>query len=284
MNVSLPQKTPTYRAWVQEAAKKLSAEGISSARLDAEIILAHTIRKNRTYVHAHNDERLDIRQLEIADARLTLRLERTPIAYIIGHKEFYGRSFKVTPATLIPRPESETIITLLKEIVENQPPSLLATPQRLIDIGTGSGCLGITAKLELPTLRVTLADISNHALKVAESNAQALGGDVDILHSDLLESYPFSPHYIIANLPYVDHSWELSPETQYEPELALFASDNGLQLINKLVEEASTRLASNGYLFLEADPRQHQAIVMSAKDHHFSVHATDGFIIVLQKT
>jgi len=283
MSVNLPQKTPTYRAWLLGASKLLSDAGIESALLDAEIILAHTLRKNRTYIHAHDDDMLDSRQLEIADARLDLRRERTPIAYIIGHKEFYGRSFKVTPATLIPRPESETIITVLKEIVENQPQKLFDVPQRLVDVGTGSGCLGITAKLEIPKLQVTLADVSHHALKVAENNAKSLDADVDILHSDLLEAYSFSPICIVANLPYVDQSWDRSPETQYEPEIALFAEEDGLHLINKLIEEAETRLVPQGYLILEADTRQHHTIITFAKKHHFEIEKTDGFILALQK-
>jgi len=282
--VNSQQKMPAYRQWLQRASKKLTSVGIASALLDAEIILAHTIRKNRTYIHAHDEDLLDPRQYDIAEARLALRLERTPIAYIIGHKEFYSRSFKVTPATLIPRPESELIIELLKKIVAAEPQSLFNTPQHLVDVGTGSGCLGITAKLELPELEVTLADISNHALNVAKKNAESLGAKVTILQSNLLESYPFTPFCIIANLPYVDRSWERSPETQYEPELALFASDKGLHLINKLIEEAASRLHSGGYLFLEADPRQHQAIETFAKNHHFRPQHREGFVVVLQKT
>ena len=107
----------TITSWVNTATKQLLEAGIASARLDAELILTHTIRKSRTYIHAHGDETIDVRYLDILDTRLALRLDRVPLAYIIGHKEFYGRSFKVTPATLIPRPESETMISLLKESV-----------------------------------------------------------------------------------------------------------------------------------------------------------------------
>ena len=108
----------TIAEWMTHAAAALQSAGIPSARLDAEIILAHTLKKSRTYLHAHDDETLEARELEIADARLALREDRTPVAYIIGHKEFYGRPFKVTPSTLIPRPESEMIITLLKELCQ----------------------------------------------------------------------------------------------------------------------------------------------------------------------
>src|SRR5664279_4030502 len=113
---SLPPM-PAINDWLKDATATLSDIGITSARLDAEIILAHTLRKPRTYLHAHGDEQLSSRQRDIADTRLQLRLDRVPIAYIIGHKEFYGREFRVTTATLIPRPESEVMIELLTDIL-----------------------------------------------------------------------------------------------------------------------------------------------------------------------
>lgn len=271
---------PTYSQWLKAARHQLSQADIPSARLDAEIILAHTVRKNRTYLHAHPDTALEPRQHDIAEARLALRLERTPVAYIVGHKEFYGRLFKVTPATLIPRPESETMIELLKSTFR---PVFLQDTKRLVDIGTGSGCLGITAKLELPDLSVTLLDISKHALSVAETNAKDLKADVTILQSDLLESYPLTPDIILANLPYVDSSWERSPETNYEPPMALFADNEGLALIDKLVASTKTRLAHHGHLFLEADPRQHQHITSLASQHGLKTIDQKGFIVQLQK-
>lgn len=278
-----PQKPQATSTWIDQAAKQLVAAGIASGRLDAEIIMAHTLRKGRTFLHAHSDEALPPREHEIADARLQLRLDRTPIAYIIGHKDFYGRQFRVTPAVLIPRPESEMMITVLKELIAETTVSLFKETPRLVDVGTGSGCLGITAKLELPELDVTLLDISKHALKVAEMNAQKLGADVTITQSDLLAYYPFTANFILANLPYVDPEWERSPETNYEPELALFAKDHGLALINKLIEQAVSHLAQNGALILEADPRQHAAIIAYAKNYSFTKSTIRDFILVLQK-
>jgi release factor glutamine methyltransferase len=273
----------TINKWIIQTTTDLQAAGIPSARLDAEIILAHTLKKNRTYLHAHNDESLTGRQLEIADARAALRLDRTPVAYIIGHKEFYGRLFKVTPSTLSPRPESETIITLLKELLPATASLLQEAPKRLVDVGTGSGCLGITAKLELPELAVTLLDISNHALKVAEKNAFILQADVELRRSNLLADYPFRPDIILANLPYVDPEWERSPETNYEPELALFANDGGLHLIKTLIEEAAERTISGALLFLEADPRQHKTLISYAKNHGFLMRESRDFIVILEK-
>ena len=273
---------PAINQWLNAATRQLTDVGIASGRLDAELILAHTVRKGRTYLHAHGDDQLDERQIEIADARLALRLDRVPVAYIIGHKEFYGRSFKVTTATLIPRAESEVMIELLKDYVPTNA-SLLTEPIcRLVDVGTGSGCLGITAKLEHPELDVTLLDTSRHALTIAKNNADTLRAFVNILRSDLLQNYPFTPHIILANLPYVDLGWELEPELDHEPKLALFTSDHGLYLIKKLIEQATTRLAPNGVIILEADTRQHEAIITFAKKRGYTLQQSEGFILALR--
>lgn len=270
----------TISNWLQSATNTLKRAGITSARLDAEIILGHTLLKNRTYLHAHGEELLDQHRREIANARLQLRCEHTPIAYIVGHKEFYGRLFRVTPATLIPRPESETFITLLREVIDR---SIFSEPLQLVDVGTGSGCIGITAKLEFPKLHTTLLDISQHALTIARKNAEKLDAQVALLRSDLLQSYPGTAHYIVANLPYVDPSWHRSPETNHEPSLALFAEDSGLRLIKKLIKQTPLYLAKNGYLILEADRRQHTEIIQVAQAEGFSYHKTEGLIICLQK-
>ncbi|HMH70242.1 MAG TPA: HemK family protein methyltransferase, partial [Candidatus Saccharimonadales bacterium] len=198
-------------------------------------------------------------------------------------KEFYGRLFRVTPATLIPRPESETIITLLSEMISKNSSLLPTAPQQLVDVGTGSGCLGITAKLEIPELEVTLLDISRHALTVAEYNAKKLGATVAAHYSDLLSNYPLRADFIVANLPYVDTTWLRSPETNYEPQTALFAAEGGLHLIKRLIGQAEAHLSPHGSLLLEADPRQHAEIVTIAKSNGYSKREIRDFIIVLQK-
>lgn len=269
--------------WLSEATKALQEASIPSARLDAELILAHTLRKPRTWLHAHADDQLDDRQYEIAEARLDLRKDRVPVAYIVGHKEFYGRPFKVTTATLIPRPESEDIIELLKKAVPANAALDLRSPLRLVDVGTGSGALGITAKLEHPELDVTLLDISRHALQVAEENAQQLQAGVTVLQSDLLAQYPYQASIIIANLPYVDIAWERSPETDHEPAVALFAEKNGLALISKLLEDTVNGLSVGGFCILEADPEQHHAIIKKARQHHLVHVETLGYGVLLQK-
>lgn len=273
----------SVKDWLDDATRQLVFADIPSARLDAELILAHTLKENRSHLHAHEDKTIPARELEIANARLALRLDRVPVAYIIGHKEFYGRRFRVTTATLIPRPESETLMELLAEAIPKNTALLAEKPLRLIDVGTGSGVLGITAKLEYPELDVTLADISRHALKIAEQNAKLLKAEVTPLRSDLLAGYPFVADIILANLPYVDPEWERSPETEHEPAEALFAANHGKALIFKLLAQTRTKLATGGSLILEADPEQHDAIISEAKKYGLLLQSQKDYGLLFQK-
>jgi release factor glutamine methyltransferase len=279
---SLPQAL-AINDWLADATRRLVFAEIPSARLDSELILAHTLRKNRSYLHAHPEETLTARSIEIANARLSLRIERVPVAYIIGHKEFYGHKFAVSTATLIPRPESESLIELLKQVIPRNISLLKEHSLRLIDVGTGSGALGITAKLLYPELHVTLSDTSRHAFKIAEKNAHELHADVSILHSYLLAQYPFTASVIIANLPYVDQKWERSPETEHEPVEALFAANNGKALIFELLVQTKDRLVNGGSLILEADPEQHSAIIAEAKKYGLLLSHKDGYGLLFEK-
>lgn len=265
-------------AWLKDATKQLKDIGIESARLDAELILAETLRKSRTYLHAHLDEDVDPRRIDIAYARLRLRLDRVPIPYIIGHKEFYGREFQVSPAVLIPRPESEDIITAFLEISAGD----ISGNKALIDVGTGSGCLGITIKLERPDISVTLSDISDQALAIAQKNADLLDAPVKVEIQDLLSGQVEPLDYIIANLPYVDREWQVSPELKHEPESALFADGGGLKLITELIEQSPLHLKKDGYMLLEADPDQHDRIIDFARQFGFNHQKTTGYCLVLR--
>lgn len=273
---TMHNKSSTPISWLTVASRQLAAASVASARLDAEIILAHTLRRPRIWLHAHGDDCLNESELALANACLALRLDHVPIAYIIGHKEFYGRRFHVTPATLVPRPESETIITALNQILETK-------HRTLLDAGTGSGCLGITSKLEYPQLSVALSDVSQDALDVAKKNIHSLHADVNLVQSDLLTSISGTFDIIIANLPYVDSSWETSPDTAHEPALALFAEDHGLALIKLLITQAPAHLSLGGYLLLEADPCQHAEIISFARNSGFAHKTSNDYIVVLSR-
>lgn len=302
MNANLKQPTPAINQWLTDATAKLTSVGIDSAHLDAELILAYPLGKNRTFLHSHSEQIICSKDLKISNSYLLKRLKRMPIAYILGFKEFYGRNYKVSPAVLIPRPESEQIIEILREILppsDNHLPTTTSSvadpealppttyhllPTNLVDVGTGSGCLGITAKLEFPYLDVTLTDISQKALNIATLNAKGLVADLECLKSDLLASIRSNPNIIVANLPYVDKNWDCSPETAFEPSLALFADDGGKLLIKRLIIESSQKLSPNGYLILECDPRQHKSLTAFAKKHSFKIISKTKFVLAFQST
>ena len=265
--------------WLKHATEHLKNAGITSAQLDAELLLANTLRKNRTYLHAHLDEEVDPRRIDIAEARLSLRLDRVPLAYILGKKEFYGREFDVSPSVLVPRPESEEMINMLLKLAPqgNQ-------PRTLIDVGTGSGCLGITAALELPdNWHIVLSDISSKALSVAEKNAKKLGAKVFTQKQSLLLGQFEKLDCVLANLPYVDKSWKnTSPELRHEPSEALYASEGGLKLIRELIQQAPKHLADEGLLLIEADEEQHQTIIAFGRQNGFLHLESSGLIVVLR--
>lgn len=265
--------------WLQNATQKLQAIEIPSARLDAELLLAHVLGKSRTWLIAHSDELLPERVIGKTNGLIELRLKRTPLAYLVGHKEFYRRNFIVTPDVLIPRPETEVLIDIALSL------PLLESPT-IHDAGTGSGCIAITIKREMPSAQVSASDISKEAVLVAQKNADEHRADVTIRQSNLMDTWYSTGgvDLIIANLPYVDRAWERSPETDYEPDLALFAENNGLELIYKLVDQAPSRLIDGGYLLLEADPEQHAAISDYAAKHGFDMIESRDYALLLQKS
>lgn len=266
----------TIDALIDLGLARLRAASITSARLDVELILAHVYDADRSWLHAHGDMMVTGEQQAQFESLLAQRSDRVPIAYLVGYREFYGRSFRVTSATLIPRPESETVIDMLAHIIT-------PSDRTLLDVGTGSGCLGITAKLEHPELAVTMSDVSQDALRVARDNAHHLGADVATLESDLLAHIPGTFDIIVANLPYVDPSWETSPDTIHEPALALYADDEGAALIKRLIEQSVDHISHRGRLLLETDPCQHQMIIDHAIRMGYHHHSTEGYCVVLTR-
>lgn len=281
MNASSKPKAPlTIRRWILAATEELRAVNIPTPYLDSELILAYCLGQNRTWIHAHSDDEIPATIAEHASRLLKHRAQRIPLAYLTGTKEFYGRSFIVTSDVLIPRPESEALIDLAKQH---------HISGRVLDVGCGSGALGLTLALEL-SARVTLSDISHKALDVARKNARALGVEqVRFVHSDLLAHWtshqrPTRFDAIVANLPYVDEAWERSPETHHEPALALIADDHGLKLIYDLLGQIPRLLAPAGYALLEADPVQHADIIACGQQNGLRVEAVRDYIVVFQRS
>ncbi len=273
-------------------AQRLRAAGIESARLDAVMIIGHVLNRSREWLLAHDDALVSSEDSRRVEELAFRRAKREPLAYIMGYKEFYGRRFMVTSDVLIPRPESEVMIDILSDVVARGNTQTIgdtakcnysSRAYRLIDVGTGSGCLGITAKLERPELNVTLSDISDKALEIARKNAEQLSADVGLVRSNLMDNVSGKFDIILANLPYVNHNWDyLSPELKYEPDLALYASDDGLALIYKLINQAPAHLVRGGYIILEMDTPQIERVATYASEYGFVVVSSQPFTLMLQ--
>jgi release factor glutamine methyltransferase len=198
-----------------------------------------------------------------------------PLAYIEGYAWFHGHQFRVTPDVLIPRPETEDLVS------EAERPQELHDSLSVLDLGTGSGCIGISLKLDHPTWRVTCSDISVKALSIARANAKHLGADIDFVQSDLFANLPDRYHLIASNPPYVDSTWPwIDHRTlDHEPPEALYAPDHGLAIIYKVLDRSPAHLTPNGVLLLEADPSQHAAIIQYARIAGFSHLGTTNYCL-----
>lgn len=197
---------------------------------------------------------------------------------------FYGRDFYINKDVLTPRPETEQIIDAVlslfgKPILPGVKPSkavLDPNNATILDVGTGSGCVAITLKKELPNTKVYASDISEKAIKIAQKNAQNLSAPITTIISYLLEKVNISPDIIVANLPYVDKSWDWldTNSLKTDPDIALYAEENGLKLIKELLDTATSK-----YLILEADPSQHSKII-EYSENKYKLKEQNGFILV----
>lgn len=211
-----------------------------------------------------------------------------PLAYQLGFINFYGRNFAVNKGVLIPRPETEQLIDEALNLAgKSYLPGVKPGERKLkenpliLDVGTGSGIIAITLKLEIPESTVVGLDISKDALKVATKNAQNLKANIELRTSNLLENYSGEePDLIVANLPYVDKNWDWLDKKALseEPAIALFAEDGGLALIKKLLQEITQR-NWHPRILLEMDPSQQETLINFAKALGFKHQKTTGFIV-----
>ncbi len=233
----------------------LEKAGIESARLEAQIIAAHLLGQSRSWVLAHPDQPV---AENFGEDVLGRRLLREPLAYILGWREFYGRRFKVGLQVLIPRHETEVLIDYAIEHLAGHPEA------KVLDWGTGSGCIACTLKLERPLDSVWAIENSSEALKVAQDNAEYLGSSVNFCLSDGSKGMP--PQIfdlILSNPPYIAASELLAPELYHEPAEALFAEEDGLAHYRRIAQECKDILAPGGILLLELpDGKSEQVIAL----------------------
>jgi len=244
----------------------LKQHGSDTPRLDAEVLLAAARGCRRIELYTAYEEPVD----EAIRAKfrdwVRRRAEGAPVAYLVGEREFYSLSFRVTPDVLIPRPETELLLIRLLDLVKERGEPAAAGVS-IADVGTGSGILAVCAARELPAARVTAIDISPPAIEVARANAATHGAAARIkfIAGDLLAGVPAGQpfDFIVSNPPYVSSAEfaKLSPTVRdFEPRQALMAGPQGTEVIERLLPQAAERLASGGWLLLEVSPMIEPAV------------------------
>ncbi|HEY6841203.1 MAG: release factor glutamine methyltransferase [Verrucomicrobiota bacterium] len=253
---------------LQTTTAYFGKKGVEQPRLSIEHLLADSLGKKRIELYLEFDRSLSALELEPLREKVRRRAEGEPLQHLLGHWDFYGRTFKTDKRALIPRPETELLVdTLLKEVTKGEPST------RLVDVGTGSGVLAITLALERPELEVFALDLSEEALALARENAERLGvlDRVAFRRSDLLEGIEGPFHWVVANLPYIPTSDlnGLQREVKYDPGLALDGGKDGLTIIKRLIESVPGKIASNGMIALEIGQGQSQRVLGFLADHNY---------------
>lgn len=216
----------SIKEWLQYAIDLLHKAGVDTPKLDAELLLAHHLKVDRSTILAHLSDPLE----SPPDLLLQRRIKREPLAYITGHIEFYGRDFQVSPGVLIPRQDTECLI----DAVLNLP---LPPQARIHDLGTGSGCIPITLKSERPLWQVSASDISPMALAIAKINAEEQSAKIEFMEQDGLPEFNQKIDCLVSNPPYIDPTCDLMPEVKrFEPHLALFAEESGYAFYSHIAE------------------------------------------------
>ena len=264
-----------------EGKRILASKNIASHALDAVLLLSEASGFTREELITHNDYELKETQRTFYFELLERRYRGESTAYILGRKEFWGLELSVTPAVLVPRPETEilveTVLTILRrDTSQKNTCNVSGTDigRAVLDLCTGSGAIAIALKQTCPDLEIRAADVSEEALIIARKNAEKFGCTITFLQGDLFKALDKRQRFflITANAPYVPSAKLdlLMPEVKNEPRLALDGGYDGLDIIRHIIKEAPLYLENNGYLVLEADPSQMETIADLMKANGFS--------------
>jgi release factor glutamine methyltransferase len=236
---------------LQQAIQRLTEAGVGSPRLNAEVLLMFTLACDRTYLYAHSDRDLTADEQSRYNQAIDHRTQGIPSQYITGHQEFWGMDLIVSPAVLIPRPETEHLIEAVLPLAGR------ITEPKIVDVGTGSGCIALALAKELPGAEIHATEISPAALEMAEANAarHQLEDRIKFHDTDLLQGLPTSYFdFVVSNPPYVGESEQDQVQLEvrkFEPRNAVFAGPTGLEIIQKLLPQARETLRPGGWLVLE---------------------------------
>jgi release factor glutamine methyltransferase len=264
----------TVREALNAAIEFLDHKAISGARLDAELLMAHTMRKDRAWLIAHDDHELTVHQAADFEAFISRRSEHIPVVHLTGMREFYGLDFAITPDVLTPRVETEQLVEWAVKYAPHR--------SKVVDIGTGSGAIAVAIASHRPDLTVTATEITREALDVARANAKTHNNTIVFIESDLWANVDGTYDTVVTNLPYLRTDAQLMPEVQKEPAIALFGGEDGLDLYRRFLKDLPKHLAVGGYLFIECDPWQHEGLIAEATKAGLSPVEQGYFILGFQ--
>jgi release factor glutamine methyltransferase len=247
------------------ASEHLGKHGSESARLDAEVMLARSLGLRRLDLYLQFDRPLSESELSAYRAQVARRAHGEPVAYVVGHKEFMALDFEVTPAVLVPNPDTEVLVQLAVARAREA-----VRPFRVADVGTGSGCIAVAVAHYAPDVEIWAADISSKALEVAARNVarHSLEQRVHLVCGDLMEPLPGTFDLVCANLPYLAAGAALAADVLSQPSVALYAGGDGAELVSRLLEAAPARLNPGGRVLVEVDPSI-LAPVLAVADRHY---------------
>jgi len=259
---------------LRSAIAQLQAAGVDEPRLHAELLVRHLLGCDRAYLFAYPERELSASEESDCAALIARRASGEPLQYLTGHQEFWRADFLVSPAVLIPRPETEHLIESVLDLVHH---FALGPQLKLIDVGTGSGAIAVSLARELPQAEVHAVDLSCEALEVARTNARRLGARVQFCVSDVLEGIArdASFDFVVSNPPYVGLNEADKVQAvvkDYEPQMAVFAGEDGLAIIRRLIPQAREALRGGGWLLMEIGYTQSQAVMALLGEWH-NVHS-----------
>ena len=259
------------KAWAIEELKRAQSK---SPQLSADLLLACVLHWDRVRILTHPEESIPEEAWDRLQALVLRRTKGEPLQYLTGRQEFYGLLFQTGPGALIPRPETEILVEAAIRLIRNQP----HPGARFLDVGTGSGCIAVSIAREVPTATGWAVDLSAAALEVARENARRHGVDkrIQLIRSNLLDCFPRTQafDYMFCNPPYValkDCDSLPSEVRDYEPHLALFGGESGMQVYQALIPEVPSRLVSGGYLLLELGAGQAEPVRKLVEQEGISV-------------
>lgn len=250
---------------VSFGSDRLRAQGIPTSRLDVELLLSYQLNRSREWVFAHPEQKIADQDLNQFLEKLNRRIDGEPLAYIVGFKEFYKSSFAVSPAVLVPRPETELLVEQAVSWLEQDNQA----HWRIVDLGTGSGCIGLSVVSEIANSSLIAIDKSLAALEIARQNAEQLGvlSRALFLHKDVKDVEPIEigekVDIVLGNPPYVSYGdSELATNVvKYEPAIALFAQEEGLACCHLWIDFGAQFLRSNGLFLMEIGASQRDKVI-----------------------